>query len=916
MRINLLNVLGALTCSVLVSLGSTSQGWARTYYVSPAGNDANTGVTTSSAFKTIQKSLNMVQPGDVVNIMAGTYYESLALMRTGTSTARITVKNHDGAVVIVNSGNSRAIKLNAVIGYYTIDGITFISNYVGKYINNSDYSIDLGVGGPGWWGYGYPVDSAVPVDDDSNGHNGFIIQNCNITGSIGIQGHNNVVRNCTLNGNNAFTNGIFDFTVVSHKNTYTHNTIRNYTDRAVWSMSNTYEITVSHNDISHWGAKANPAAIDFDGAWLPIYNSVIANNVIHDGDGNNSMGMQFENGMNCICENNTIYNVVHGMTVINYTKSGQGSYGFGYYNFQVQDPSHLVMGRVPYVANNVLRNNVVYNTSRSGLLLNMSWGNSVYNNTFDSCGGLWGAILLANGGTGTGSVNTTVTNNMITNSTHGVTVEPGSSIRSQTNNLFYNNGSNGTTGSAAQTGNPVYTNQSGHVYTLQAGSAAIDKGATIAAVKTDKNGVSRPGGSAYDIGAYEYGGTPVQFTVTASAGSDGTISPSGTTAVAFGTSITYVVKPNAGYRITGVMVDGVSVGAVSSYMFGNVAANHTIAASFAPDVADSAQIPQTGWALKYRDSEQSVNPANPASYAFDGQADTFWHTQYSPASAGYPHEIQINLGESYRLDGFSYLPRQDGTPNGTIAQYEFYVSTDGVNWGPAVAAGVFANTSTLKTISFPAKIGRYIRLRALSEVNGNAWASVAEIGVTGTSLALTTYTITGSAETGGTISPPGASIVNGGGSQSYTIIPSPGYRIASVSVDSVSVGAISSYSFSNVTANHTIRATFSLITQTDMGPVWITSPAAGASVKGTIPILAAVADGSSVTKVEFYLDGALLGSDSSSPYTFSWSTVSTASGAHVLTAKAYHAAAEPSVSSPVTVVLRRVPKAPRITVLK
>ena len=64
------------------------------------------------------------------------------------------------------------------------------------------------------------------------------------------------------------------------------------------------------------------------------------------------------------------------------------------------------------------------------------------------------------------------------------------------------------------------------------------------------------------------------------------------------------------------------------------------------------------------------------------------------ASPPPPHEIQINLGSMCNVGAFQYLPRQDGSPNGRIAQFEFYVSLDGVNWGTAVATGTLANVAT------------------------------------------------------------------------------------------------------------------------------------------------------------------------------------------------------------------------------
>ncbi len=70
------------------------------------------------------------------------------------------------------------------------------------------------------------------------------------------------------------------------------------------------------------------------------------------------------------------------------------------------------------------------------------------------------------------------------------------------------------------------------------------------------------------------------FTVTAGSVTNGTISPSGATTVNYGASRTYTITPAAGYGVTGVTVDGSSVGAVSSYTFSNVTANHAISAYF------------------------------------------------------------------------------------------------------------------------------------------------------------------------------------------------------------------------------------------------------------------------------------------------------------------------------------------------
>ncbi len=79
--------------------------------------------------------------------------------------------------------------------------------------------------------------------------------------------------------------------------------------------------------------------------------------------------------------------------------------------------------------------------------------------------------------------------------------------------------------------------------------------------------------------------------------------------------------------------------------------------------------------------------------------------------------------------------------------------------------------------------------------------------------AINTYTITASAGDNGTISPSGAVGVSWNGSQTFTITPSNGYHIADVLVDSSSVGAVASYPFTSVTANHTIAVSFAITNQ-------------------------------------------------------------------------------------------------------
>ena len=83
----------------------------------------------------------------------------------------------------------------------------------------------------------------------------------------------------------------------------------------------------------------------------------------------------------------------------------------------------------------------------------------------------------------------------------------------------------------------------------------------------------------------------------------------------------------------------------------------------------------------------------------------------------------------------------------------------------------------------------------------------------------------------------------------------------------------------------------------------ITAPANGATVSGTVAIAANASDDVSVTRVEFYLDGALLGTSTSPPYGASWNTAASSNGSHALGTKAYDPAGNVGSSAAVTVTV-------------
>ena len=118
-----------------------------------------------------------------------------------------------------------------------------------------------------------------------------------------------------------------------------------------------------------------------------------------------------------------------------------------------------------------------------------------------------------------------------------------------------------------------------------------------------------------------------------------------------------------------------------------------------------------------------------ASHLTDGDPNTIWHTMYSVTVAKYPHWVDLDAGEVKEIKGFTYLPRQNGG-NGNIKDYSIQVSMDGKEWGEPVNKGIFARDSKEKRVLFDKPVkARYIRFTALSEQNGQDFASGAEITI-------------------------------------------------------------------------------------------------------------------------------------------------------------------------------------------
>ena len=144
-----------------------------------------------------------------------------------------------------------------------------------------------------------------------------------------------------------------------------------------------------------------------------------------------------------------------------------------------------------------------------------------------------------------------------------------------------------------------------------------------------------------------------------------------------------------------------------------------------PIVVNSTLLDNTTFTVS---ATTAAQPGNELALAFDGDLATFWHTSWEDSAVVYPHGVVIDLGATHKVNRFDYTPRVNGG-NGTVVEYEVYVSDSETEFGTAVSSGSWAKNDEVKTVTFHAVSGRYVKFVALAEQGGNPWAAAAELDV-------------------------------------------------------------------------------------------------------------------------------------------------------------------------------------------
>ena len=308
------------------------------------------------------------------------------------------------------------------------------------------------------------------------------------------------------------------------------------------------------------------------------------------------------------------------------------------------------------------------------------------------------------------------------------------------------------------------------------------------------------------------------YSIIATADHGGSISPSGNLFLPAGRSQSFSITALPDYQISDVIVDGISVGAVSTYVFSIIRDNHTIHAEFVADnhtiLASSGpggSITPSGEVVVNHGANQSFQMSPQTSYQIrevlvDG-TDVGTPGSYTFVNVTSDHTIEVSFelvkhtvtasaGQGGAIDpeGINEVDHGDNITFAISPNEGYQIEDVLVNGWPIgpVDTYTFSNVRSNRTIH-----AEFTRKK---------------------------YMIYASANRGGSISPGGEIEVSHGDDQGFVFMPDTGYHIERVVIDSLSMGAISEYTFERVVSDHRVEAVFHINTYT------VTSTSSGGGI--------------------------------------------------------------------------------------
>jgi outer membrane lipoprotein-sorting protein len=201
---------------------------------------------------------------------------------------------------------------------------------------------------------------------------------------------------------------------------------------------------------------------------------------------------------------------------------------------------------------------------------------------------------------------------------------------------------------------------------------------------------------------------------------------------------------------------------------------------------------------------QNINVGNVTTYTVDNLTEgaTYYFTATAYDAAGNESEYSNEDSKTIPPQQYTLTVTKAGTGTGTVTS-----SPAGINCGSDCSETYNTGTVVALTAS-PDTNSTFAGWSGGCSGTGTCTVTMNAAKTVTATFNLKTYTITASAGTGGSISPSGSVSVNHGANKTFTITATSNYHVANVLVDGNSAGTVTTYTFTNVTANHTISASF------------------------------------------------------------------------------------------------------------
>ena len=311
-------------------------------------------------------------------------------------------------------------------------------------------------------------------------------------------------------------------------------------------------------------------------------------------------------------------------------------------------------------------------------------------------------------------------------------------------------------------------------------------------------------------------------TITVSAGPGGSVSPAGpSVSILDGDSQAFTITPDLHYHIVDVVVGGTThLGPATDYTFTNVTADTSIEASFAitthdqtvnvgsngtitPEGGSAIVGPHAGTTVTVNDGADQVFDVTPDAHYFatvsvdSGTPQSIPGSTYTLTNVTAPHTLDFAFSNITHTITVTQNSNGTITPAGTLG---VVTVVDGADQTFNITPSAHYHVETLTVDSSPVTADTSYTFH---NVTGNHSIEA--------TFAITRHDIVSSAGAHGGITPLGTTSVIDGDSQAYTITPDPNYHVSDVVVDGTThLGSVTSHTFTNVTAGHTIAASFTI----------------------------------------------------------------------------------------------------------